>query len=156
MRGCFTLILIPLVVVGQGFAAPHSHQGTHVATPAEHASRPHFHVGSHGRLAIAGHSHHHGAGAHHAGHGPHNHRPVVARHAYEHDADAVYCSGSATSTLGRQVRVEQGKLTLMVAQLSLLAPADSGKLGLTLLNHREPPSLRSGLPLFLRNLCIRC
>jgi hypothetical protein len=50
IRRFLCLLLVPLMLANQGLCLAHSHQGTDVAEPAGHASRPHLHV--------VGHSHH--------------------------------------------------------------------------------------------------
>lgn len=88
MKQLVSLLLIPMIVLGQ--AMPHSHAGTGVAESDDHASRPHLH------LSI-GHSHHHDAD--HADH-EHDHGTIkteaddFASSGYslpiEHDSDAIY------------------------------------------------------------------
>jgi hypothetical protein len=94
MRTLLSLLLIPFFVLGQ--VLPHSHAGTGVNEPDDHAVRPHVH------LSI-GHSHHHHDGS------DHHHADVVSEALVavaclsprvDHNSDAIYLVPS-TSTVGR-------------------------------------------------------
>lgn len=85
--------LLPMILIGiqlaQGMAVPHSHAGTGVAEPAEHAQRPHFHL-----CLPSHHEHPHGHCHPHRGIGE---EPLTLPADPEvppadHDSDAVYFS----------------------------------------------------------------
>lgn len=89
-------LLIPSLLACPSFAAGHSHRGSGMDEPVDHAVRPHIHV-------CGGHAHHHPHG--HLSHGP---RPAtgngevhsiaaelsggIVRIIGEHDAIAIYFS----------------------------------------------------------------
>jgi hypothetical protein len=97
MNRFVSLLLIPIFMLGQGL--PHSHAGTGVLEPDDHASRPHVHLS-------VGHSHHHGDDHDHADH-EHNDDTVTSEAnshgntSYslprEHDDDAIYVGQNIAS-----------------------------------------------------------
>ena len=80
IRRFLCLLLVPLMLANQGLCLAHSHQGTDVAEPAGHASRPHLHV--------VGQSHHESTyGQEHDGNQSHDDHP--GRDQRSGDSDAV-------------------------------------------------------------------
>jgi hypothetical protein len=106
MRTLISLLLIPFFVLGQGL--PHSHAGTAVDQPSDHAERLHVHVSG-------GHSHdqdHADEGHHHDDEaGGSGSNSAVEGFGFcglpiDHDADAIYLAAS-TSFVGRVVATDQ-------------------------------------------------
>ncbi len=77
MRCAISLILIPMCLFGQGL--PHSHGGSDISEPADHAVRPHVHLYAsrphHDHENGVEHDHHHA----HAGKQPSHHRGAKSR-----------------------------------------------------------------------------
>ena len=85
MRRFISLLLIPMFVLGQ--VLPHSHAGSDIVAPDEHADRPHIHLSVH--------HHHHGEHAEHGHHGTDDHEHdgdhgTPQDSSTEHDSDAIY------------------------------------------------------------------
>jgi hypothetical protein len=127
-----SLLLIPMFVLGQ--MMPHSHAGSGMVEPDDHASRPHVHLS-------VDHSHHHGDDHDHAD-GEHNDDAVnneADSHGNtgyslprEHDADAIY--------LGHSIA--------LVARSAAPHPVDFSDCGWAEEYQRDP---RASLPEILRS-----
>lgn len=114
MRRLIALLLIPSFLLSQAAGLSHTHAGVGGGEPADHATRPHFHV--HG---LSGkHHHHHGDHAeHHHRHGADHHRhgstgvpPSAALFPVaEHDADAVYAAGDVVALSRRPSKVDSAE-----------------------------------------------
>ena len=105
MNRFLSVLLIPLFVLGQ--ALPHSHAGSGMVEPVDHAARPHLHL-------FLGHSPdhtHHDDGDHDRDHGEQvdsvdsTSVHFLSTHD-DHDSDAVYLVKSDTS-LSRSLSVER-------------------------------------------------
>lgn len=160
-----SLVLIPLLLVGQSFGMAHTHQGTGVAEPKDHAARPHFHT--HGGNGRRHHHHHHSYGnttanglgrVKHRHHGEAHESPEAAswRSAADHDDDAVYVSTAVTLGVGRRLAADDSGAQAIVGldagttEKTWERATDNGLvLGL------PPPVPLSRIPLYLRNLSLR-
>ena len=145
MRLAFSLLLIPVVLVSQGFCFAHTHQGTGVAAPDGHSSRPHFHV--HG---VDGH-HHHDADADHDDPSPRLSEPLGS-----HDADAVYCPTSVAFGVGRHAVSALAVQQLFdVPFLWAIGTADVAAVSRGNSRSQPPPLWHSRCPIYLRTLSLR-
>ena len=136
-----SLLLIPLIVLGQSL--PHSHTGTGVAEPNGHSQRPHVHFHSHDHLAKA-HTHH-------------NHKPSSkdkkSRHCElvaplaDHDSDAIYLS--ATTKLIRTY--PSIVIDFLVADSAAYPIIEVFCRDQCLYRSADPPDKHSGLPFYLLN-----
>ena len=153
MRRVLSLMLIPLVLAGQGLCFAHTHQGTHTGEPDGHSTRPHFHihgVAEHHRHQ-ADHSHHHDAGDDQEESAVSAIEPIA-----DHDADAVYCTETVAIGANRQSKSE-----LTVKQLiSVLFWQSPAIVEISTVNRgnssgRPPPLCAARCPIYLRTLSIR-
>jgi len=117
----FACILLISSLLQHGVAVPHTHEGSGIHDPAEHASHPHFH--------LSGHSHH--VGAHGAAHRA---TPAhAAEHAGEfgraascdHDQDAVYVSASSTVNAVERSTVSLPPMQGLVTMIDTLSDTRS-------------------------------
>jgi hypothetical protein len=91
MNRVLSLLLIPLFVLGQ--CLPHSHAGSGVAEPDDHALRPHLHLHGHAHDGVHAHDDHH----QHASEDDSASQDALLSPAAEHDSDAVYLAASSHS-----------------------------------------------------------
>ena len=154
MRSFISLLLIPLVMLGQPL--PHSHAGTNVVETSDHASRPHLHVASgHAPHKHADHNHtnhsqrnsSHWDGEHHHQHANSSVANTVAAlsQSTEHDADAVYGAGTSCTVKRTPIRSD---LSFVVIDRELVVPLamnDASPYSRT----SDPPDRYAKLPLFL-------
>ncbi|WP_231603104.1 hypothetical protein [Neorhodopirellula pilleata] len=160
-----SILLIPLFVLGQ--ALPHSHAGSGMVEPEDHANLPHLHLSS-------GHSHghHHGDGHRHGhddGHGDHGHahpsdtptgqspqagqspkagespQATFMSTPVDHDSDAVYVAQS-NNTLGRASHVLQASFASVGVFVEF--PADRHDRQ-WLHRSNQMPDRSTGLPIYL-------
>ncbi|MEO8268482.1 MAG: hypothetical protein ABI557_02105 [Aureliella sp.] len=144
MNRLLSLLLIPFFVLGQ--ALPHSHAGTGVHQPADHAARPHVHLSG-------GHSHNHDCDDH-----SHSHvdqvalaNPVESAQAavsstpVEHDSDAIYLAQS-NSFPGRVSAIGQLSFASVGTFVELLSdrPVLSG-----VCCSKQSSDRSAGLPIYL-------
>ena len=142
MRALISLLLIPFFVMGQ--ALPHSHAGTGVEHPRDHAARPHMHVSG-------GHSHDH------AGESQHHDDEVgccVSANVFEsgfcclpidHDTDAIYLAAS-TSLVSRVLATDQVDVARDAVIIDgwlerAVQPKPGGRIA--------PPDRYAGVPIYL-------
>ena len=152
-RRIISLLLIPLLLAGQGLCVAHTHQGTHTGEPDGHSARPHFHV-----YGVAEHHHHQADHSHH--HDADDDQEESAVPAIEpvadHDADAVYCSETVAIGAGRQSKSE---LTLkqLIAVSFWQSPAtpDIDPVNRGNSSGRPPPLCAARCPIYLRTLSLR-
>lgn len=158
-----SLVLIPLLLVGQSVGLAHTHHGTGIAETEDHAVRPHFHT--HGAKGHRHTHHRHGSTAasgvdwlkHHR-HGKSHGTPQAPDwHSIDdHDDDAVYVLMAVTWGVGRRLAADDCVVRSVIAHDAkttekawVSATNDGLVLGL------PPPVLLSRIPLYLRNLSLR-
>jgi hypothetical protein len=143
-----------------GPAWPHSHAGSGVGEPADHASRPHVHLGGHhADHATLAHGHTHADATTHE----HDHDPVSRDETpgpsfaptADHDADAYYLSSSVPS-VGRKASQDQTTRARAIpwqGALGALMPngASLHRVGFGV----APPGLAADLPILLRTMSLR-
>ncbi|TWT97254.1 hypothetical protein [Neorhodopirellula pilleata] len=144
MNRLFSILLIPLFVLGQ--ALPHSHAGSGMVEQDDHAGRPHVHLSS-------GHSHDQG---HQDGdeHG-HDHqddkasddspRTGVLSVPVNHDSDAIYV-GQSNITLGRASAVSQLNFANICTFVEVFTDRPDRR---SLLGSNQMPDRSAGLPIYL-------
>lgn len=166
IRGCvmcrwISLVLIPLLLVGQSFGLAHTHRGTDVAESKDHAVRPHIHT--HGSR---GHHHHRRTStvADRLGRATHRHQadalksPEAAswRSADDHDDDAVYVSTAVTIGVNSRLAAGDSIVRSIVGHDAGTTDKTCQHLvGGGLVLGLPPPVSLSRVPLFLRNLSLR-
>jgi len=150
MRSLISLLLIPFFVLGQ--VLPHSHAGTGVGQPSDHAARLHVHV-------PGGHSHHH----HHHRTGQNHHHDddagvtdKVDENGFcglliDHDADAIYLAAS-TRLVVRVVAADRVDASSDAAVIDCwlereIQPRPGGRIA--------PPERHAGVPIYLRIASLR-
>lgn len=157
-RVLITILIFPLLG-SQVPAMPHSHAGTAMAEPEDHAARPHVH------LHLHGHNHHHSGGQGHQHHAPHvqpkmvksssNVATVAIGLAGDHDDDAVYLPEDSTySPTGKSVSWQSfsqitGMLNLDISVSESTTAQSEGMFS------RPPPGSTWSSPLYLRTLSLR-
>ena len=146
MRLLVSLLLIPLFVLGQ--VLPHSHAGTGISVPHDHASRPHIH--------LHGHDHHHDHG-HHDEHGDDekeesgNDSDDLLTESSDHDSDAVYLPESDW-TVSRKVPHQMDLSFVVLAYEDCHKPfVVEGRLQAAF----HPPDRESTLPVYLLTASLR-
>ena len=147
------------MLVNQGLCFAHSHHATDIAEPESHASRPHFHFGGHGHQT---HDHH---ADHSHGHDsdrdppPDDHNGGCApfiRPAVDHDADAVYCTGTVTLAQdGRTLAVVSATYFAASAILQVTHQNDDWLLRPGPLRGQPASVFDAACPIYLRTLSLR-
>lgn len=155
MRRFVSLLLIPLYLIGAPM--PHSHCGTGVVEPNNHATQPHLHL-------AGGHDHSH---SHSASHG-HQHSAALDHHDDEdsgstgsepsvtprtdHDADALYLTDQTSDGRRHVVEPPTGAFALQAIVV------DDDRLGRQKAHFKwawPPPDADGGLPIYLRISSLR-
>lgn len=159
------LLLVSLMLANQGLCLAHSHHGTGVAVPKDHASRPHFHVGDHDH-----HDHHdstHGQDqqSDHS-HGNQSDRdcpldeqdtalPKAMAPIGEHDSDAVYCTSSVpVARNGNSVNVLSAK-DVVLAPIFHVASQGNRSFCAGPIRGQPPSVFETACPIYLRTLSLR-
>ncbi|WP_146516491.1 hypothetical protein [Rubripirellula amarantea] len=143
-----SLLLIPLFVLGQSL--PHSHLGSGIGTPSDHANRPHVHLGG-------GHSHH-DDGDHHHDHDETGVDDLACSATgfalslpHQHDSDAVYLA-SASIAVGRSAAAPSTDAVSVDACLSI----ESARPHVPMSSPRNVSARRyGGLPIYLLTASLR-
>lgn len=159
MRRVISLLLMPFCLIGQG--VPHTHWGTGVCEPHDHASRSHVHL--HGAVqdnhSHGHHAHHHGANiaAHHHDDDDAETLPTLPAFTTiaDHDADAFYVNGN-TPTNGRRPAdqiASTDDLAASVFSHTRLTDPHCARLGRCF--GVAPPGSAGHLPLYLANASLR-
>ncbi len=129
-----SLLLIPFFVLGQPL--PHSHAGSHVSEPSDHAERPHVHLHSHG------HSHDHHQ---HAADTEATSASDVVSLAAEHDSDAIYLASKDQSSIlpANSISIDVFATDWVLSWISSVVDSEGGFRG------QVPLHRAAKLPLFL-------
>ena len=157
MRRFVSLLLIPLCLFGAPM--PHSHHGTSVAEPNNHAMQPHLHLAgghNHGHPHSASHGHRHSAALdHHHDHeedsGATGSDPGVAP-LTDHDADALYLTEQTSDGRRHVVEPPTGAYAMQAIVV------DDDRLGRQEAHLKwawPPPDADGGLPIYLRISSLR-
>lgn len=158
-----SLVLIPLLLVGQSVGLAHTHEGQGIAEPVDHAVRPHFHT--HG---AKGHRHHHHSHAnttanglgrvkhHDQGNVHESPQPASWRSMDDHDEDAVYVSTAVTLGIGRRLAADESMMRSIISHDAAMTDKTWERAtGYGLVLGLPPPVSLSRIPLYLRNLSLR-
>ncbi|MCM2372270.1 hypothetical protein [Aporhodopirellula aestuarii] len=158
MRRLVTLLLIPMFMLGH--ALSHSHAGTGVDSPRDHAVRPHLHLSSSDHAHEHGHDHHDDAEHAHSHHVQHEtsaedgslatSEDAVISGVQDHDSDAIYFANSP-ATPGRSVCDVQN----ITAQDYLIGEEFIADLNASHPPLRHPPQRYTTLPIFLLTASLR-
>ena len=160
-RRFLCLLLVPLMLANQGLCFSHTHRGTDVSEPEGHASRPHFHFGSHGQHDS---THDHDADHSHGDNSGRDQRsddhgtavPPSIAPLGDHDADAVYCVEAATIARDENsVIVLSAKYVAVAAVLYIAQQSDVSLLRVGLIRGRPPSVFAAACPIYLRTLSLR-
>lgn len=126
MNRLVSLLLIFSLLLVQ--ALPHSHAGSGVVEPGDHASRPHIHLSLHGDSHGHSHGQHPGVAHSHSAHSHHDSSDHLdelveggASYLYgvsDHDHDAIYIAGS---TFSRHRLTANGVSTHFISPHGLMA-----------------------------------
>ena len=157
LRRVLSTVLIFPLLGSQLPAMPHSHAGTGISEPNDHAARPHVHLHGHGH-------HHHGDGHSHHHHAPvANSKPVKVKRTPitavnavgEHGDDAVYLpEGSTYSPTSKSLSWKP--VSQITATLDLhIAVTESTTSQSEAMFSRPPPGSTWSTPLYLRTLSLR-
>ena len=148
-RRIVSILLVPLLLVSQGFWAAHSHAGTSVAEPEGHSARAHVHL--HG-----GEHHHHHSHHEHDGDDSDDRPPAspVEPGPLDHDSDAVYLSETQLYTDAKPTKVAKADWSVlcMIADDSTSIAEAQFTAGL----RSPPPPIHLKCPIYLTTLSIRC
>ncbi len=159
MRCAISLLLIPMCLFGQGL--PHSHGGSDIGEPADHAVRPHVHLHAsrphHDHGNGVAHDHHHAnAGKHHSHHRGAK-KPLKApafMAETDHDADAFYLEVTVPST-ARKAQVKSAVASQYTDSGNSHRPGPVAVLGVSGHSGAAPPGYYPVLPILLRTSSLR-
>lgn len=149
LRRIIVLLLIPLLVTSPELCFAHSHRGTGMTEPVDHAARPHVHSHKH--------HHHHGDRTHHR-HDQKGSDPSGTRFsapAGDHDDDATYAPGPLDRGISRSPSQRVIDQQLVTGFLDEVFPAQANPTPSVEMRCQPPPGIDGGGLFFTRTVSLR-